>query len=158
MDITKNYIDKCSKAKQLQDLIKKMKYGQVIAIIDKTKFDYNQKEIIYCGDQVWTIINEPSKNIAYYEIYDGYDGSQMFFRDNFIWLPRIDELIDHIKTEWQDNLTYVEIIQEFNDWFTPLNYTDVCGYSPEELWLDFVMFRLYGKKCELDTEGEYEWR
>lgn len=146
MDITKNYIEKCSKAKALQDLIKKMKYGQVIAIIDKTKFGYNQKEIIYCGDPVTTITDEPSGSVDHYMIYDGYDGSQMFFRDNFIWLPRIDELIDHIKTEWQDNLTYVEIIQEFNDWFAPLKYTDVCHHTPEELWLDFVMYKLYDCK------------
>lgn len=140
LDTTNRYLKKCAKAQVLQEGYREIKEGDFILFL-KT-FDYNIKanEVICCGHHITT----PDDSILFgYSIYDGSDGDQSFWRKDFIWLPRIDQLMDILKVEWQDNLTYVEIIQEFNDWFTPLKYTEICHHTPEELWLDFVMYKLY---------------
>ncbi len=132
MDTTDRFIEKCQKAQKIQDIWKPEEYDFMAVKYRDVNFIADDGKIKVYNHKAFTV-------------FDANDMLKRVGKDYhwITWLPRIDQLIEILKFEWQDNLTYVEIIQEFNDWFAVQKYTEICHHSPEELWLDFVMFRLY---------------
>jgi len=120
MDTSKEYIEMCRKAEDIQTL-------------------WNFKD----GDYIYTSHknNEPSWRV--WSGYDAWDYPCVTSLRDPIWLPRQDQLQDMViekyKKHW-GNSVMLGLMEEVVGWGTQYTYV-----SMEQLWLCFVMDERYGK-------------
>ncbi len=67
-------------------------------------------------------------------------------REDIVWLPSIEDLINIIRVQRTNKINDGQINMLFEDWRTEalLKMKIKIDYSIKQLWLAFVMFTLYG--------------
>ncbi|MDH4127153.1 MAG: hypothetical protein OEV44_00255 [Spirochaetota bacterium] len=147
MDITKEYIEKCKKAQDIQKLrVNGYEWGDYY-------FYFNDYDICIENPRNFTEIST-SKEIT----------RLIIGRDNHIWLPCQDQLQNMLKTlEWfWSDKNASEMLDSVYYMFTcctndnGFNCTEYCNKfnSFEQLWLAFVMKEKYNKQWNFETK---EW-
>lgn len=131
MDTSEKYIKMCEKAEEVQ----KLKNLKEIDSLDEGDFYYNPFQ----------------KKVLVYPF--GYPNHR-WNRAQCIWLPRQDQLQEMV--DYNDGSQY-ELIEEFWNWCNTENEYGETKFAifktMEQLWLSFIMWKLYHKVWDDNKEG-----
>ena len=135
MDTTKEYIEQCEKAEEIQPCLNNE---------DGVGGTWVYGNILYHTAPM----NQPHDRVGYYHVTDEMAvrrckecGNEKDYikSSKAIWLPQQDQLQDMIKSECP-----LALFLKFYRW---MDLTDIAGFddSMEQLWLAFVMKEKYNK-------------
>lgn len=170
MDKSKEYIDMCEKAKELQNIIfkqKKLIQGDIYYINESSEIfiPYDEDREIWFEKEdgtngLWWVKDTRTNHMPIpYTILESesyfykYEDNEL----NFVWLPRQDQLQEMVvKENYNHNPV---LIQNFHEFVWDI---ELCQYqfsreiwydiSMEKLWLAFVMYKKYNKKWDREKE------
>lgn len=147
------YIKMAEKATEIQEQFKEIDSGDIIRLNRDLDYQFKSGDILHRGDWI-----NGEKDEGYYRIYDGYDGSQSFSRDDFTWLPSQNRLQDMMIDRFQEHKYPLwQMMYVFNNFIAcpPLRhrkkYVDwlrkyVTQFTTlEQLWMAFIMERKFKK-------------
>jgi hypothetical protein len=151
MDKSETNIKMCEKATEIQNLIPKEAEHETWYLSPKYNLDFKDDETsISTNDKA-----EFKKGVVYtfadyYAFGEDYwsDGSEWIKLNQFIWLPRQDQLQEMVKSTFPTGI----LLNNFYQWFRDtgdkmplLPYDRFFNQSMEQLWLAFVMKGKYSK-------------
>jgi len=135
MDETEQYIYMCQKAVEIQ------------ALWEPTLGDFVASEWLMKRTAIILFKDTTTKGIERYVSYDSL--TRYFCKDEYIWLPRQDQLQDILLSDPKSFITPEDLLMGLYS-YTLKNNEDKYGgelaASMEQLWLAFVMHEKFKKK------------